>query len=461
MQPASAGLKTGVERASCLPEDLFVIPDGEHFLLYAPLLHRVIQVNPAAVVALKRFKRGHPETLRAHPRFVDQLEQAGFLLAQDDPRRRFSPSRGDRPFDPKGMTLLLTTRCSMRCIYCYAGAGDRSRQMSWPIARNAIRWMVQHTQRQHRRAFALSFHGGGEVTTARALLRRCVDEARERAQHAELRVSFQAGLNGIMDAATRTWVVDHLDGATVSLDGLPAVHNAQRPLRNGASSFPRVAETLRYFDARGFSYGLRLTVTAGSVASLAESVAFIAREFGARIIQVEPVFPAGRALQNGLGQVDAQTFVAQFQAATAIAHRYDKHLKYSGLRLDSLTQHFCSASDDALAVTPEGLLSACYEVQDQEDPRAELFLYGRIDGTSPDIVVDQDRLRRLRALSVEHKPYCQYCFCKWHCAGDCAAKLALGHPDPWDPSANPRCTINRALTLDQLRACLGNGRTMP
>lgn len=460
MQHAITDLQTGAESAFCLPEDLFVIPDDEHFLLYAPLLHRVMQVNPGAVALLKQFKHGHPEVLHTHPQFVDQLKQAGLLMAQDDPRRRFSLCTGDHPFDPKGLTLLLTTRCSMRCIYCYAAAGDQPRLMPWPVARNAIAWMVQNTKRHNRNHLTINFHGGGEVTTARTLLRRCVTEARELARQTKLQVSFHAGLNGVMDQATRAWVIGNLDGATVSLDGVPAVQNTQRPLRNGAASFDRVAETLRFFDAKGFSYGIRLTVTADSVAQLADSVQFIAHQFGARTIQVEPVFPAGRALQNGLGEVDAQVFVAQFRIAAAIAKSYDKHLKYSGLRLDSLTQHFCSASDDALAVTPEGLISACYEVQDLEDPRASLFLYGRVDEASPHIVVDQDRLQRLRALSVDHKPYCQHCFCKWHCAGDCAAKLALDSNNPWDPSANPRCSINRALTLDQLRACIGNGRTM-
>ena len=59
----------------------------------------------------------------------------------------------------------------------------------------------------------------------------------------------------------------------------------------------------------------------------------------------------------------------------------------------------------------------------------------------------------LRTLTVEHKQGCDTCFCRWSCAGECSAKLADAG-DAWDARDHPRCDINRALTLDQMKAYL-------
>jgi uncharacterized protein len=113
-------------------------------------------------------------------------------------------------------------------------------------------------------------------------------------------------------------------------------------------------------------------------------------------------------------------------------------------------------SDDLVVITPDGYLTACYEVGDVDDPRAETFFFGRLDSQTLQLEVDYDKLRRIRTLTVEHKQHCADCFCKWHCGGGCAAKLAA-RGDAWNPSGDPRCIINRELTKDQLKARLQGG----
>ncbi len=83
-------------------------------------------------------------------------------------------------------------------------------------------------------------------------------------------------------------------------------------------------------------------------------------------------------------------------------------------------------------------MTGCYEVGEPDDPRAGTFFYGRLNPATGEIEVDDEKLRRLRTLTVEHKPACADCFCKWTCAGECASKPAL-EGNAWDPSGNPRC----------------------
>ena len=75
-------------------------------------------------------------------------------------------------------------------------------------------------------------------------------------------------------------------------------------------------------------------------------------------------------------------------------------------------------------------------------------------------VFDAQRLAALRRLSVDHLPFCQDCFCKWHCAGDCLSKaLESSRLERHDGTA--RCKINRALTLAWLQTTVEQASEAP
>jgi uncharacterized protein len=440
-----------------LIEDLFVIPDGNEYLLYAPFAKSVLSVNQSAIQTLRDLKKGKRDYLDFESPFFKELIQAGVLIATDSPKKSFQFQEKHPDFDPTGMTLFLTTKCSMRCTYCYADSGgDKPKLMPWMTAQAAMDWIIQHVTAKGRNKLEIGFHGGGEVTTAKPLLKKSVDFIRQQATAQGITTTVGAGLNGVMDRSMVDWVIDNIDSAALSFDGLPEVQNAQRPLSNGKGSYEVVAATLRRMDEKEFKYLIRITVTSQSLEKLVESVEFIAKNFNAKVIQIEPVSQVGRALNNNVSPVEPQTFVEKFREAQQVARSHGKELRYSGARFHTLTNHFCGVSDDLFAVTPDGLVTACYEVGEIEDPRAPLFVYGRLDPQSGQFEFDQEKIRKLRSLSVEHKPHCQNCFCKWHCAGECAAKLAQ-QGDAWDTSNNPRCYINRELTKDQMKAYLLQG----
>ena len=346
----------------------------------------------------------------------------------------------------------------MHCIYCYSKGGEKRQQMSWKTARAALDWIMQHTAERGRKAFSISFHGGGDPLMALGLLKRCVRYVEEQTARSGLRARIESGLNGIMGRGSADWICRHTHGATVSLDGLAAIQDCQRPLCSGRTSHARVAATLKRMDAHGFNYGIRCTVTAQGLERLPESIDAIAKNFAAATIQVEPVFLAGRALENHLEPVDPRRFVDRFRQAAQAAARHGKRLTYSGARFPHRTPAFCKAvSGGSLAVTSDGLVTACYEVTGTEDRRANQFIFGRLDEKTARFTLEEEKIRILQSMTVENKPFCRKCFCRFYCAGDCPAKLAL-LADAWDPSTSPRCTINQELTKDQIRAFLENGQ---
>jgi uncharacterized protein len=454
-----ADLPTWSPEDLAVPDDVFIIPDGEQYLLYAPFSLGVASVNAATVRRLEDIKAGKDTFRSFDPGFVQDLMDAGVLVHRDEAHRRPQFPQKDA-FDPDGITLFLTTKCSLACTYCYASANDRPSLMTWETAKSGLDWMFRHAEARGRDQVSVMFHGGGEVTVAFDLLKRAVEYAREQASARGMRLMTSAGMNGVMKGPVLEWVITHIDNATISFDGLPEIHNAQRPLVNGRDSFEIIAAALRRMDEVGFHYGLRVTVTRMGLSRMADAVEFMCRNFKAQVIQLEPVSSSGRARVNDLTTPDPNEFVRQFRMAKAIAQAYGRELKYSGARFGLITNKFCQVSDDLLALTPEGALSSCYEVGQADDPRASTFFFGKLNQETRGLDVDMKKVIRLRTLTVEHKSACDTCFCRWSCGGECSAKLAQAG-DAWDTSHNPRCVINRALTLDQMKEYLERGGAMP
>jgi uncharacterized protein len=448
--PGRAAATSPTELA--VPADLFIIADGDQHLLYAPFSLGVASVDAETARRIQQARDGQASLDGFDGGYLQALVDAGILTGREQARLR--PAFPQKTaFDPDGITLFLTTKCSLGCTYCYASANERPSVMSWETAKAALDWILNHTKARGRDRMLVMFHGGGEVTVAFDLLKRAVEYARAEGEARGIQVTTSAGLNGVMKGPLLEWVIANIDDATVSIDGLPEIHNQQRPLVNGRDSFDIVAGALQRMDEAGFHYGLRVTVTRASVGRLAEAVEFMCERFKTPSIQLEPVASSGRARGQDAIAPDPLEFIAQFRLAREVGRRYGREIKYSGARFGTVTNGFCQSSDDLLAVTTDGMLSGCYEVGQSDDPRAELFLYGRLDQQKRDLDLDMKKVIRLRTLSVEHKSGCDTCFCRWSCAGECSAKLAQDG-DAWQTGYSSRCTINRALTLDQMKEYL-------
>ena len=58
-------------------------------------------------------------------------------------------------------------------------------------------------------------------------------------------------------------------------------------------------------------------------------------------------------------------------------------------------------------------------------------------------------------MNVNNYEYCEKCFCKWHCAGDCPSKIVS--VDIEKIERGNRCEINQELTKDLIIDLIRNG----
>jgi uncharacterized protein len=424
-------------------EEVFIVPRrADEYFVYAPLRRSLAVVNEAAVGSLGRFleKGGDLDGLDAKDRrLVEELLSRG-LLGSDSPKPPVFPE--GYGFLPHETTLFLTSRCNLRCRYCYADAGRKSIDMPWEVAQAAIDLVARNAGRAGLPKFGVGFHGGGEPTVAWDLLVRCVEHARQRAHELGLQADIFAATNGVLDLEQRDYVARHFTSVNVSLDGPPDIQNHNRRMLGGDDSYEEVAATLRHFARSGLHHGVRTTITSATVDRMVEVVEWFAREFRLSYLHMEPVWLCGRCTRTGERPPEDPAFASRFLEALERGEELGLQVLYSGARLDSLCSKFCAAAGDGFNVLPEGIATSCYEVTEADDPRAAMFHYGRYDSGS--FVFDEERLARLRRFSVEHLDHCSDCFCRWHCAGDCLARVLDGSTSQVH-AGSPRCELNRTL----------------
>jgi uncharacterized protein len=419
--------------------DVFAIPlDGENQIVYAPL-HGVAFVGTSALVsALSAILGNAGES--ADPELLSFVRDLGLLASPTPP---VTVRTGDP--NPTEITLFLTTACNLRCTYCYASAGDApATYMTMDVARRGIDFVVANARRTQAAHVGLNFHGGGEPTVHWRLMTESLAYARQQA--GDLPVIAATASNGVLTDQQIDWVVANLNGGvSLSFDGLPEMHDRHRLTVRGRGSSERVMHTMRRFDEAGYPYGVRITVTADQIPLLADSVEFVLSNFGPNAIQVEPAYQLGRHE----GSPDAETidFIEAFRAAQARAATYRHELHYSAARVGQLSNHFCGVTQDNFCLTPAGRVSACYEAFDEQNAFADVFLYGR--ATADGFRFDLPVLQELRGMGVEHRSFCDGCFARWNCAGDCYHK-SLAANGRGEFVGSQRCHITRELVKDQL-----------
>jgi uncharacterized protein len=427
--------------------ELYAIPisgtEGpDKFILYRPLAGLAFVGNRAMLNLARSATPGEAAQGTAQA----FLSAIGYFTAEHCP-----PEPAATEFHPTTAVLLLTNQCQLRCVYCYAAAGEMPRHdLTFELARTAIDYVCQSAQALGRPRFEISFHGGGEPTYAWSLLQACVRYARQQPLPAQISVTT----NGIWSAQQCAWILANLNGLTLSLDGGPAIQNRQRPFRSGNSSAAQVLRTVAELDRHKFSYGMRLTATA-PWSNLVEAIRFLCAETGCRSMQVEPAFNTERGGHGLAETAEVSAFVTALLEATELATQAGRHLHYSGARLGQVTRTFCTAPREALIVNADGDLVACYEVTARAHPLSALSRLGHIENGV--VHVDQAARDRLHGLMAERRAGCRDCFCFWSCAGDCYTRT-FAPGEQGHLRRETRCEINRQVMQQLLLRGIAQGQ---
>ncbi|MBU0507807.1 4Fe-4S cluster-binding domain-containing protein [bacterium] len=440
------------EDPALLERDLFLVPHEGLFVLYRPISRLCALVDSNVVTDIRDLLAG--EKAKDSSPALKRLDREGFFHLPVEAEFTATEEAAvdpEAPFRPHEVTLDITGECNLRCLYCYGYGGEKPQQMSDLCARAAVDLCIGNCE-EDRRGFELNFHGSGEPTQHFQLMTELVGYARQKTSEKNLRLVTSVATNGVMSEDKARWIASYIDAISLSMDGDAEAQNRQRPTVRGGDSFAAVRRTADFWNRQGKRFNLRLTITRLNVERLQDICVNLAREFPQASINVEPMTICGRAHQSPElappPDIFAERLVETYRALSGSGSR----VYYSGMRGFSRSHRFCSASTPAFSVMSDGSVTACFSYSSHE-PIRNLFVYGSWNACDGCFVFDRERIAALRGLTMSNDPYCQTCFAKYHCIGDCPSIREYRLLDDKrfeevfdvDFLKNRRCQINRTV----------------
>src|ERR1044071_4755006 len=169
----------------------------------------------------------------------------------------------------RALSLAVAQKCNLGCTYCYAQQSDfggAAKNMPLDTALESVELLFRDAAPGER--FNLSFLGG-EPLLNRGVIRMATQRALELARERGAQVTFSITTNGtLLSVEDAAFFELHGFAVTISIDGIGAVHDAQRAFKGGRESYAKIianAEPLLRLQRR-MQISARVTVTPHNLA---------------------------------------------------------------------------------------------------------------------------------------------------------------------------------------------------
>ncbi len=321
------------------------------------------------------------------------------------------------------LILALTTRCNLRCRYCYHGDVAAPLDMSEPVLRRAMGLAA---------AGGAPFHlqlTGGEPTLAPELIQMALDTAG--ACDNCRSVGIQTNATRLTPPLLRLLKAPNVQ-VGVSLDGPPEIHEWQRGLA------AQTLQGLQRLEAAGIPFRVTTVVTRANASTLDRLVLCLAGFNQARGIGLDLLVHKGRVRDTGgVMPAGAAQLVDGLRrmlvALDAVNARRQRPLRLRERDLvarEGASAAFCHACrGESLAVHPDGRLFSCGQTLGDAD-----FMAGTVDAPQ------YDAPARLQKYHPAHAD-CRTCDLEDRCPGDCPSRLHYNMPE----TQRLACTMYRAI----------------
>ncbi|HYO48965.1 MAG TPA: radical SAM protein [Chloroflexia bacterium] len=334
-----------------------------------------------------------------------------------------NPYITDEPLAPppvRALSLAVAQKCNLGCTYCYADGGSfgsAPKQMSLETALAAVDLLFKDATPDDR--VNLTFLGG-EPLSNRALIRAATKQALRRAQDTGAKLSLSITTNGtLLTPEDGEFFEQHGFAVTISLDGIGASHDAQRPFKNGRGSYDRIIERIRPLLAsqRQMQVSARVTVTPRNLDLPAVLDHFI--DLGFHSVGFSPMLSS----PTGQGEMQGDDLVIMLDQMIAAGQEFERHViagqRYPFLNMVNAMREIhkgthrpypCGAGAGYLGVSADGDLAACHRFVENEAGAMGNLSMG----------VDQQRQEQwLAERHVHRQEPCRSCWARYMCGGGC------------------------------------------
>lgn len=326
-------------------------------------------------------------------------------------------------------SFFLTTKCNLRCVYCYnreERMSYKEQSLSLDIAKEGIDYFFSTNSSRH-----IRFYGPGEPTEEFELMKEIVEYGQKKAPGC---LTTELQTNGCFNEKVRLWISNNINIVWVSFDGEPDIQNANRPCANGKPSSPIIEKNVIYLTenaTNGFMIGARVTITNLNVCRQKQLIDYFSG-LGIKYIWTDPLFPSVGKIPvcDDEEKRDSYDFDMDKYADNYIEAYYyakSKNMFYGSFLIcnfDGECKQHCRACTPVPHFTTDGYVSACDLVTLGKDAgHMDCFVYGKWDDKKHKFVFDQEKIKMLRLRNIDNMEHCRNCSVREHCGGYCLGEI--------------------------------------
>jgi len=192
------------------------------------------------------------------PILFERLEKKGIILTKDNLKKVIKKYRERYHFLWQGPSLhiiAVTFRCNQACIYCHSAAIPHTLpKQGYDLDIDTAKEIVNFIFQSNAQNLSIEFQGG-EPLLNWEVVEYITEEAVKKARIHKRIVSFNLATNLTLmtedlsnKIISKYWIKKKIKfGFSTSLDGPKEVHDRNRPMRGGGSSYERVVYWLEWF----------------------------------------------------------------------------------------------------------------------------------------------------------------------------------------------------------------------
>jgi uncharacterized protein len=428
-------------------KEIFVLPIMEYYLLYAPLLPYVSLVNKTAVDEI------HNSLTSNNPKIHPTIEPLVERLRAES--LNFPLPKQGNINSPFFLGLVTTRNCNMGCIYCdFAAPKSAGPVMSIKVAKQALDSYFAILSANHHRQANVHFFGG-EPFFAPDVVDFAVNYAKVKSYELGIDVKYEVITNGFFDLNRAHWIGNTFNTVVLSLDGPEPIQNRNRPGLKGRQIFRHVYDVAKILSGTPADLIIRSCITDDTVERIPEIAEWISQEFNPTAWCLEPLTPDFSSVKTRLRPPDPWKFARYFAEATQILEPFGIRVVNSTVELGNPQISCCPVGRDAIIVSPDGDIDACYLLEKDWLAQGMNMRFGKIELDVPNesaLNFDAEVLASLRQRNVYNRALCQDCFCRYSCAGGCHVNhITSAAPGNYDDL----CIYTRLITIGKLLSRLG------
>lgn len=323
------------------------------------------------------------------------------------------------------LTFILGDSCNLNCTYCYPNDyKEGSNSLSFEFAKAGIDKYLGTGFRQTNR---IRFYAVGEPTLEFELMKKIFSYAKSvyPPVTAELQTSgYWIGNDDTYKEDMASWITSNIDMIWVSHDGLPSIHNQQRPNLSNQDTSDAVEHTLKILSNGPSKVGVRPTISSLSVHKMVDIIDYM-YDLGIKYIYFDPLISQqGKHIKN-TGRSIYDVNLLQFAKSYVPAWERAQELKifcgnFLTINFDEPVEYFCRSCLSAPHLTVDGHVSVCDKASG--GGRHEEFkslIIGKYDNESKTIYESPEAIRKLSDRKPQNMTPCNKCDVAENCGGGC------------------------------------------